>query len=697
MKFLSHDGLLYFWKKTKSYVDTKYNELFQSVSNGKSLVASAITGKGIITDATATFATMASNINNIKTGVETYDATAVEDDVLSGKTYYKDNVKKTGTMIRQITFENNSPVTGYFNCHGDTYQEPNGNNTFMLPLKGYYDGSTWLGIAEPDLKSSNIKAGVTIGSPVGVTGTFTSDATATSSDILSGKTAYVNGAKITGTAKGETDVLNFPLSIQDTQPTAIRDGHIWVKSSTLASQITSVSIQEYLNASVPNNSLQFVVGETVGNYLHLINTSKRLTSGGNVIKAESLQNNGGIQDWRVTNVSNVIEYKLNKPMVYSKINGVVDIETAYMWNGSSWVILSEKGSYFTMGYYVYNLAGTTLTQNSFIAKNDMLLSSDGKFLFIDRNSNVYIRNGDAYVNYFTFPSTFSYNGLTYDRATSHPSKDGRRVVVRYSNYTSGSKTLLNLYVYNGSTYALQQTLPFDKTYNTFNVVGVNEDATIVAYEFNTSSGGTYYHNVTTYHTGQMAFPSSYSLTMSSGSITDIIGISSYGGYLYLFAQRSSSGTYYYGIYRSEIATGLTSFSPFGNYEKVSTTSHGYEYYGTSGVMAKFQDGVILTSKRVTGNNTASIVGIDLNTGTQHTVNFVVNGTTQQYYAIGTIALHLNEKMAVIRYGTGSTNSNVSGNNIAICNISRSGTTITLTVTNQIASSDDQFSLCPISY
>ena len=37
-----------------------------------------------------------------------------------------------------------------------------------------------------------IKAGTTVG---GILGTFTSDANATAGDILSGKTAYVNGAK----------------------------------------------------------------------------------------------------------------------------------------------------------------------------------------------------------------------------------------------------------------------------------------------------------------------------------------------------------------------------------------------------------------------------------------------------------------------------------------------------------------------
>ena len=44
------------------------NELFQSVSNGKTLVASAITDKGVSTSSDATFATMAQNIENIPTG-----------------------------------------------------------------------------------------------------------------------------------------------------------------------------------------------------------------------------------------------------------------------------------------------------------------------------------------------------------------------------------------------------------------------------------------------------------------------------------------------------------------------------------------------------------------------------------------------------------------------------------------------------
>ena len=49
-----------------SELETRVNELFQSVSDGKTLVANAITGKGVSTPTTATFATMATNISKIQ-------------------------------------------------------------------------------------------------------------------------------------------------------------------------------------------------------------------------------------------------------------------------------------------------------------------------------------------------------------------------------------------------------------------------------------------------------------------------------------------------------------------------------------------------------------------------------------------------------------------------------------------------------
>ena len=49
-------------------ITSKLNEVFQSVSEGKSMIASAITDKGVETDAAATFETMAGNIMAIESG-----------------------------------------------------------------------------------------------------------------------------------------------------------------------------------------------------------------------------------------------------------------------------------------------------------------------------------------------------------------------------------------------------------------------------------------------------------------------------------------------------------------------------------------------------------------------------------------------------------------------------------------------------
>ena len=50
-------------------IDTEMNSVKTSVSNGKSLIASAITDKGVSTASNATFQTMADNISKIPSGI----------------------------------------------------------------------------------------------------------------------------------------------------------------------------------------------------------------------------------------------------------------------------------------------------------------------------------------------------------------------------------------------------------------------------------------------------------------------------------------------------------------------------------------------------------------------------------------------------------------------------------------------------
>lgn len=135
--------------------------LKKSVSDGKSKVAEAITSKGQNTDNSASFDTMATNIRRIDTVQQaTQDATATSADILSGKTSYSKGNKITGTMANQ------GAKTASLNCGG----------SYNIPA-GYHNGSGTI--------TANNLASQT-------------SASATAGDILSGKTAYVNGTKVTG-------------------------------------------------------------------------------------------------------------------------------------------------------------------------------------------------------------------------------------------------------------------------------------------------------------------------------------------------------------------------------------------------------------------------------------------------------------------------------------------------------------------
>ncbi len=123
--------------------------------------------------------------SNIKSGISlfgvagtfTSDANAEANQILSGKTAYVKGNK----------------ITGSIGSKGSTTYTPGVNNQTIS--KGQYLSENQTILGDADLKAANIKNGVEI---FGVTGTFTSDANAIANQILSGKTAYVKGNKITG-------------------------------------------------------------------------------------------------------------------------------------------------------------------------------------------------------------------------------------------------------------------------------------------------------------------------------------------------------------------------------------------------------------------------------------------------------------------------------------------------------------------
>ncbi len=135
---------------------------------------------------------------NIKSGVQilgvsgtfTSDATASASNILSPNTAFVNGEKIIGTM------QDNGAINNKISTASDVYTIP----------EGYHNGEGTVSISSVEqakIISENIRAGVQI---LGITGSFTSDANAITSQILDGQTAYVNGLKITGSMNNRAAV-----------------------------------------------------------------------------------------------------------------------------------------------------------------------------------------------------------------------------------------------------------------------------------------------------------------------------------------------------------------------------------------------------------------------------------------------------------------------------------------------------------
>ncbi len=264
--------------------------LKKSVSDGKTSVAAAVTAKGVITAADATFATIAANIAKISS-----DATATDGEVLSGKTFYAKGQKITGKMT------NRGAVTQALNAGG----------SYTIPA-GYHNGSGKV--------TANSLASQTGGTVEVINHPYTG-AAGYSQEIMGDKTAWVNGEKVTGLMQDSSSELGLTASPTWTEGnqlgaswTAPNINYARVKGSTTKFKISNVPAVIGLTADkiVQGHTILGVAGTGGGDGKMISGSDIKLITGAG-IAGTAIHLNDYVYNWGTVKKAIIIETLTKAP------------------------------------------------------------------------------------------------------------------------------------------------------------------------------------------------------------------------------------------------------------------------------------------------------------------------------------------------------------------------------------------------
>lgn len=233
------------------------------IKNAVTAIVNALKGKGVTVPSGTKIDGLASLVSSIPQ-LDTSDATATAENILSGKTAYAKGSKVTGTMPNATVFggadvfAENLTTSASSDKLTLTESSSKPSNNYIAVTAG---GDITLAPYKQTTKAGYIAEGVVAGSeydvsltektkyytfPSGVTNT--SNATAAASEILSGETAYVNGSKVTGTMPNNGGVSPVSLIAGEsyTIPEGYHDGTGVVRALSLSSQTNGNATAEHI-------------------------------------------------------------------------------------------------------------------------------------------------------------------------------------------------------------------------------------------------------------------------------------------------------------------------------------------------------------------------------------------------------------------------------------------------------------------
>lgn len=353
-------------------------------------------------------------VGTLEEGIDTSDATATIADIKRNKTAYVNGQKLTGvlgTIYQGSTILTNLVQLSQQNTIA--FYHPADNEVVYEKGAGLCSDLSSIATAI-NLQSNQIKKDETI---LGITGTYTSDATALASEIASGKTAYVNGVKLTGTLENLEPVIQNQANVINNLYNTVNllQDEIDTKANAQFMFVLPEGMRFTNSVTVYNNGLNWDVSKTT-DISYLFYACNNLT-------------NLNVSEWNTINITNMRS-------AFQGCSKLTNLNVTH-WDTSNVI---QLGSIF---YQCSNLRNMDLSNWN----TSNLIQMYSMFTYCSNIRNVYMNNWDtSKVNTMSGLFQFCYNLVNINVSNWNTSN-----VVDMSAMFNDCPNLVNIDVSNWNT------------------------------------------------------------------------------------------------------------------------------------------------------------------------------------------------------------------------------------------------------